>query len=238
MEEFIQIVFTIIIGGFFLAFTLLELAWPILIPLLIISIIRKNKSNKAFKVNVVNNKAPVKETYHDISNSKLEEFDIHDINQLKDYIYEIFYNFEKAYNNLDYNAMYNNSTDKLYHNYHTNIMLNLKFAQKKIIDDIERKKVIIYDVLSTTRKQVISSVIQIKYVCYMQNHNGEIISGSINPTTESFEVTFVKDYGSNKNTKCPNCGATVELNNSICEYCGTNVRSTDFKIDSIKKIID
>ena len=72
----------------------------------------------------------------------------------------------------------------------------------------------------------------------MQNHNGEIISGSINPITESFEVIFVKDYGSNKNTKCPNCGATVELNNSVCEYCGTNVRSTDFKIDSIKKIID
>ena len=54
MEEFISIIFLVIFGTIFLLVTFLELCWPILIPVLIISQIRKNKSNKAMKNNVIN----------------------------------------------------------------------------------------------------------------------------------------------------------------------------------------
>ena len=239
MEEIINGIICIVALVLLAPFFILEIAWPVMIPLLFISIIRRNKSNKKLKQNVIKNSNPVKETYSDISESKLEEFDITDINLLKDYIYNIFYEFETAYNNLDYNGMYNNSTQKLYNNYYTNIMLNLKFTRKKIIDQIERKKVIVYDVLSTTRKQVISSIIEIKYVCYMQDHQGKVISGSPNPTTETFEVIFIKNHDNLNGLKCPNCGASIGVNQDKCEYCGSNVTiKNTFKIDSIKRIIN
>lgn len=230
MEEVIQMIIAIIACVFVMFMILVELAWPIMVPLLIISLIKKNRSNKSFKNNIIKRK----ETYKDISKSKLEDLVINDLDRLKDYLYDIFYNFENAYNSLDYNALYNTSTDKLYNKYHTNILLNLKFAQKKIIDQIKRKDVIIYDVLSTNRKQVISTVIEIEYVSYMQDHTGKIISGHVNPITESFEVTFIKTYEKQSN-KCPNCGANI--NGSVCDYCGTNIRNNEFKIDSIKKIV-
>lgn len=237
MEEFFLTILTIILGGLFLIEIVAIYFWPVLIPIFILSLIRKNKSNAKFKNNVIHsdaNKQP--KVYSDVSNERLESFDITDINLLKDFLYEKFVTFERAYNNLDYNTMYNNSTPKLYNNYHTNIILNLKFAQKKIIDDINRKNVIIFDTLSTTRKQVISTIIDIEYICFTQDSNGKIISGSPAPVNERFEVIFVKNYGDKSNNKCPNCGATITTDK--CEYCGTAINlNKEFKIDSIKKII-
>lgn len=238
MEEFISIIFLVIFGTIFLLVTFLELCWPILIPVLIISQIRKNKSNKAMKNNVINasnNKEDFKKKYKDIDQEKLRELDIDDLNKLKAYLYEIFYKFEKAYNDLDYNTMINTSTAKLYNNYHTNIVLNLRCAQKKIIENIELKKVTVYDIFCTTRKQVISTIIEIENISYMMDHQGKIISGKTSHVQERFEVLFVKNYDNNASIKCPNCGASVS--GSECEYCGTKVRNNEFRIDSIKKII-
>ena len=238
MDEFLKTIFVILFGGLFFLVMLFEIFWPILIPIFIISQIRKNKSNKAFKNNVINtnhNKEQLKKMYKDVDQSKLQELDLDDINKLKGFLYEIFLQFETAYNDLDYNTMVNTTTSKLYNAYHTNILLNLRCAQKKIIENITLKKMTIYDIFCTTRKQVISTVIEIEDVSYMQDHNGKIVSGSTSPVTEKFEVIFVKNYDNQASVKCPNCGASVS--GSKCEYCGTQVRVTEFRIDSIKKII-
>ena len=234
MEEIFEIIFGVIILVIVGIPMLAIYFWPFLLPVFIISLIRKNASNKKFKSNVIRHEE--KKVYQDVDATKLAEFDVTDITILKNYLFDIFTNFEQAYNALDYNGMYNNSTEKLYNSYHTNIMLNLKFAQKKIIENIKRKNVIIYDTLVTTRKQLIQTMIEIEYISYTEDHSGKIISGSPKPITEKFEVIFVKYYGENQNNKCPNCGASIT--GEKCEYCNTTFRNSDFKIDSIKKIIE
>ena len=40
----------------------------------------------------------------------------------------------------------------------------------------------------------------------------------------------------NGTVKCSNCGAAITGNK--CDYCRTTIKTVDFKISSIKKIID
>ena len=206
--------------------------WPISVPLLIIYLIKRNKNKKAFKSMVISNK-----DFTDINQSKLDGFDITDIPKLKMYLFDIFYKFETAYNNVDYNTMYNLSTSKLYELYHTNIVLNLKFDEKKIIDQIKLNKMFITDAYSSKYKQVVTTVVDMSYINYTIKSDGKVVSGS--PTkqiNEKFEVIFIKYFDNKDDFRCPNCGANVK--GTTCEYCNSNItNSGEFRIDSIKKIV-
>ena len=207
---------------------------------LIINSIRRTSSRNYFKSNVVvhSNKDGFKpkNIYKDVSKDKLSMFNTDDINSLKDYFYDIFLNFEVAYNNLDYNMMKLLSTKQLFNNYYTGISLDLKVGKKKIINDIERKDVIIYELDSTTIKQTLSALIEISYITYTIDKNGFVTSGNRdNKVTEKFEVTFRKDFERTETTKCPNCGATVAGNK--CDFCRSTLKTVEFKISSIKRVI-
>lgn len=206
--------------------------WPISLPLLIIYIVKRKKNRKQFKAMNIS----YKKEYKDIDYVKLQGFDTN-ISNLKMYLYDIFLKFENAYNNLDFNTMYNLCTERMYDMYHTNITLNLKFEEKKIIDQIKIEKMIVYDVFASEFKQIVYTLIKISSISYTQKTNGKIVSGSpTKPITESFEVTFIKTFKQKDKYKCPNCGASV--NGSQCEYCQSKIdNSGDFRIDSIKKIV-
>ena len=207
--------------------------WPISIPLTIIYLIKRNKNKKLFKSMVVSNN----KNYKEIDSSRLEGLDITDLSKLKIYLYDIYYKFELAYNHLDYNSMYNLCTERLYNLYHSSITLNLKFDEKKIIDQIKLEKMIIYDTYTSQSKQVVYTVIEVSNISYSIKSNGKIVSGSpTKPIKESFEVVFVKYFKQKDKLKCPNCGASVE--GSICDYCKSKIDNTgDYRIDSIKKIV-
>ena len=130
--------FVVVIG-------LAQIIFPIVFFLFIIKIIfsstKRTSIHKYFKSNVVkaNNSDLTKSKYReyvDVSNAKLAKFNTDDLESLKDYIYDIFYKFEVAYNNLDYNVMKMLSTKQLYQNYYTGITLDLKVGKKRIIDSI------------------------------------------------------------------------------------------------------
>ena len=222
-----------------------ELLFYYFIVKLIVNTFRRGKNHAFFKNNVVRN-APETEkieshnnnrVYNDVSKQKLEMFNTDNLDSLKDYVYDIFLRFENAYNNLDYNEMKILSTKQLFQNYYTGITLDLKVGQKKIINSIERKNVIIYELDSTIAKQTLSAMIEISYLTYTINSKGYIISGSRdNVVTERFEVTYRKDFEKTDITKCPNCGATIIGNK--CDFCRTTIKNVDFKISSIKRIID
>ena len=206
--------------------------------------IKRNKSRNYFKNNVVYSTDHLqnlrdnhnKNIYKDVQKDKLAMFNTDDINSLKDYFYDIFYQFETAYNSLDYNMMKTLSTKQLYQNYYTGITLDLKTGRKKIIENIKRKNVIIYELDSTIAKQTLSAMIEVSYVTYTLNRGGFVISGKrYDAVTEKFEVTFRKDFEKEDVTKCPNCGAVVTGNK--CSYCRTTLKNVEFKISSIKKII-
>ena len=177
-----------------------------------------------------------KENYKDVSKDKLELFNATDIDELKDYFYKIFYEFERAYNNLDYQKMKALSTSQLFENYYTGITLDLKSGNKRIIDNIKRKNMTIYELDSTIAKQVVSTYIEISYWNYKVDKNGNVISGVKDPIIEKFVVHFRKDFKLNANNNCPNCGAPLE--GITCPYCETTVtNNNDFKISSIKRIV-
>ena len=218
--------------------------WVFIIKIIKNALTRKSNQNY-FKNNVIINKesneivekgTKYKRVYNDVTKDELMKFNTEDINSLKDYFYQKFVEFENAYNNLDYNIMKILSTKQMYNNYYTGITLDLKVGKKKIISDIEKKNVIIFELDSTLVKQIASLMIEISYINYTIDKNGYIISGSReNKITEKFEVMFRKDFERNDITNCPNCGAEIVGNK--CEFCRSNVKNVDFKISSIKKII-
>ncbi|MBE6150634.1 MAG: hypothetical protein E7162_02305 [Firmicutes bacterium] len=227
-------------------FVLFEMFINLFIPFLffklIFQAIKRSKNRNYFKSNVVykeyidGNSSKYKNDYIDVSSSKLAKFNTDDINLLKDYFYDIFYKFETAYNNLDYNTMKMISTSQLYQNYYTGISLNLKIGQKKVINNIRRKNVIIYELDSTSMKQIASLMIEVSYHKYTLDKHGFVISGKKDvPITEKFEVEFRKDFERKPITNCPNCGAALKGN--TCDYCKSKVKDVEFKISSIKKII-
>lgn len=213
---------------------------------LIKNFIKRRSNHNYFKNNIIMNKKEEPKSgkdskyyriYEDVSKDDLAKFNTEDINALKDYFYNMFLEFENAYNNLDYNMMKILSTKQMYNNYYTGITLDLKVGKKRIISDIEKKKVILFELDSTVAKQIASLMIEISYINYTIDKKGYIISGSRdNKITEKFEVMFRKDFERNDITECPNCGAEIVGNK--CEFCRSNVKNVEFKISSIKKVID
>lgn len=186
-----------------------------------------------FKKNVISEK----KEYHDISKKDLEVFNIDDINLLKDKLFKIFIAFENAYNNLDYGIMKLYSSKFLFENYYTGVKLNSANGNKKIIEKIEKKDIKIFDVFTTSVKQSISTMIKISYINYTVDSKGHLISGNkCVPITERFEVVFTKYYDRKQTTECPNCGANVS--GVKCEFCRTPIDNEEFKITSIKKILN
>lgn len=239
-------------GIFVLLVYIMQIIFNLLIWIIIIKTIvnsfRRVKNRNYFKSNVIrnddinynntyrsSNKTP--KTYNDVNKQKLAKFNIDDINTLKDYFYNKFLEFEKAYNNLDVNTIKLLSTKEVFYNYQTGIDLDLKVGKKRIIDEIERKQVIIFELDSTIAKQIATVMIEISYINYTINKKGMVISGSRNEkVTERFEVAFRKDFERKEITKCPTCGAGISGNK--CEYCRSTIHNVDFKISSIKRIID
>lgn len=220
----IEIVFNIVVFG--------------VITKAIINSIKRTQNKNFFKTNVVDisKENKLEKTYKDISSDKLSKFNTTDLNALKDYVYNIFERFENAYNALDFNTMKELSTKELYHNYHTGITLDINTGRKKIIDDIQKVKVIIYAADSSISKQVIMAMIEIKYISYTLNKDGYIESGSKDTKIiEKFEVTFRKDFLKEDITKCPNCGARITGNK--CDYCRSLIKDEEFKIANIRRII-
>ena len=190
--------------------------------------------NKDFQDNVIEN---LENRNKDMPAKKLVDYNIDNIDQLKEYLANQFIEFEKAYNNLDYNLMRELSTSLLFNNYYTGITLDLKFGYKRIINDIKKEKVTVYDICNEDDKQIISSVIKLSYINYKINREGTIVSGDNEKRdTELFEVIFERPNLSKNIFECPQCGA--EIDGFRCKYCRKTVIDDKFRMNSIKRIIN
>ena len=241
----IELVKTLIIIIIVLLFLFLW-AWPISFPLLIYYIYKKNKNKKYFKSTVINKDRyqnngffnNIQDTYVDINDYKLEWFDTNDIDVLKRHFSSLFIDFERALNNLDYNTLYNICTPSLYELYHSDLTVNLKLGNKKIIDNISIEKMVIYNTTKNDEEQKVYIMLEMKSNSYTMNSSGKITSGSpMLPVKEEFIAVFVKKLkkANEGQLRCPNCGATVT--STKCEYCNTEFKQYEFKIDTIRKLV-
>lgn len=216
----------------FLLILLFVFLLPILIPVSIVTIVAKAIYNNKFKKNNINYENLGNVNEDAIKNTGLNK---EDINKLKDNLFLIFYKFENAYNNLDYNTMYNLCTPKLYNMYYNDIAIKLQYENKRFISDIKLNDMKIYSIGEYKDEQTVRTLISISYKNYIQSLDGKIIGGNDQIKKESFEVQFVKNLKKDNKYKCPNCGATV--NGSSCDYCKTRVKYDEFKISTIRRII-
>lgn len=249
-NEFISKVFEMSSSHFSIYFVVVIfqiVVWALVISSIvstIIKIFKRTANHKFFKNNIIyknlnqgDYNIKKNNEYKDVTKETLSRFNTEDLNGLKEFFYNKFVEFENAYNDLDYNAMKILSTKQMFQNYYTGISLDLETGKKRIIKDIEKKKVILFELDSTIAKQVATLMIEISYINYLLDKNGNVISGSrFDKTTEKFEVVFRKDFSREEITKCPNCGSSIVGNQ--CEYCRSIVKNEEFKISSIKKIIE
>lgn len=186
-----------------------------------------------FKENIVS----IKKKYERVPGDKFILFDVEDIPSFRDMLFDKFILFENAYNSLDYEMMKACCSKELFDKYYTSIILNLNIGRKRILTNIEKERLFIYDLRRSKTEQVVSAIIDIRYTNYTINKVGAVIGGSRIPVKERFEVVFKKNLN-DVEANCPNCGAPVIDNR--CDFCKTDVISHegDFVIDSIKRIID
>ncbi len=203
--------------------------------------VRRENNHSFFKNNVVYKydyeERKRRNIYEDVGPEQLQKFNTDNLHGFKNKFYQIFEDFEYAYNDLDYDKMKRLSTPQMYNNYSTGIKLDLEVGKKKIIKDIKRNKIIVYELDSTIAKQSASVFIEISYISYTINKQGFVISGNrYQPITEKFEIIFRKDFGKEEIIKCPNCGATVT--GDKCEYCRSAIPPIDWRIHNIRRILD
>ena len=225
--------FLYLLSGVFGVIFCFSIVVLIILASIIYPFIKKIYNKQHFKSTLIYNDKD--EKYRDVDSNKLKEFDISNINDFKDELYDMFCKFESSYNDLNYNAMRACSTKQLYNNYYTGISVNLRAGLKKIIENISRENVIIYELNRNSTRQIVVAIIEISYSSYMVNSNGEITSGSKDIVKEKFEVTFNKDFNV-VSSNCPNCGAPSDR--EICEFCNTPLEISNFKISKIRRIVE
>lgn len=205
--------------------------------------IKRSQTKSYFRSNIIyikeqkysNTKYPT--VYKDVSKNDLAKFNTDDLASLKNYFYDIFHRFEVAYNNLDYATMKALSTKQVYQNYYTGISLDLKAGRKKIIDNIIREKVVLFELDSTSMKQTASMYVEISYFNYVVDKHGYVVRGNKHyAKRDKFVVNFRKDFNNKEIHNCPNCGA--HLIDGKCSYCKSVLLEEEFKISAIKKIVE
>lgn len=228
--------FYMIIFLFAVILMIFWMTWPISLPFLIYYIVKKNSNRKAFKKTLIQRES-VKDTYIDIDDYKLGYFDTNDLGTLKNYFGGLFLDFEKAINNIDYNTLYNICTPSLYELYSSDLKVNLKLGEKKFIEDPKIEKMVIYNTTKNKTEQIVSVMLRLESRNYTMNQSGRITSGnSLNPVHEEFIVNFIKKFKKDEeSSRCPNCGAMIK--NTKCEYCNTEYKQYDFRINSISKLV-
>ena len=169
--------------------------------------------------------------YADIPKEQILKYNITNLDGLKKNFYNKFFEFYKAYNNLDFDMMKKLSTKQLFHNYHIGLTLNSN-GNKSVIDEMSLNNIYLFKIRSSNNGQTYSFLIDVNCLDYKIDKYGRVLEGNKNSKVNTkFVVVFKKK---SENSHCPNCGA--KLSNGNCSYCKTIIKDNDFKISSIKKI--
>ena len=160
--------------------------------------------------------------------------------ELKNKISKQFIDIQESWMNFDYENLRKLCTDELYNQYKTLLETSKLKNEQNIMSDFLVKEISIYDVKQINDIIKINVYLDIKFKDYViSTKNNKVVRGSKNIFfNNSYELEFVKSIN-NKITKCPSCGAKVNVKSSeVCEYChNTIVQISDELVLSKKKIV-
>lgn len=192
----------------------------IIIPIVIIFFVFKSFPNNG-----------TKEEYElplNIDNSEVEE-------RIKQYIpnfdkeefleigYKIYTDVQNAWMNFELENVKDIITPELYSSYESQLATLEVKGEKNIMKDFVLSKSVLKDVEKQNETITITSVYVIELYDYIIDTATEkVLRGTKNNKAKvTYEMKFRKTLGdTSKTTKCPNCGAEVDINTiGICPYC-------------------
>lgn len=204
----------------------------IIIVIIIIVIIVKsnnnrNGSNGSSSSNTSNNIT----NYKDIDAEKINSIDKDlNIEEFKNKAFNIYKDLQTAWMEFDTDTIRKLTTDEVYNMYSSQLeTLKLK-KQKNIMKDIELIDAKVIDIRK--ENNIITVDVYLNVRCYdyvIKEANKEVVRGKDNAKLNiKYKLSFIKSAtNNNKEEKCPNCGAPVDIvSSATCPYCDSTLVKT------------
>lgn len=204
----------------------------IIIVIIIIVIIVKsnnnrNGSNGSSSSNTSNNIT----NYKDIDAEKINSIDKDlNIEEFKNKAFNIYKDLQTAWMEFDTDTIRKLTTDEVYNMYSSQLeTLKLK-KQKNIMKDIELIDAKVIDIRK--ENNIITVDVYLNVRCYdyvIKEATKEVVRGKDNAKLNiKYKLSFIKSAtNNNKEEKCPNCGAPVDIvSSATCPYCDSTLVKT------------
>ena len=143
--------------------------------------------------------------------------------------FEIYKNIQIAWMNFDYETLRKNVTDEMYNMYKSQLTTLKVKNQKNVMEDFN---LLGFNIIGMEIKEEFVSLtvtMQVECYDYIINKDNKVVRGTKKrKVIYNYTMTFNKGI-SNKNNKCPNCGAPLEnTNSSKCPYCDSIIISKNY----------
>ena len=203
---------------------LMQFIWPIFIIICI------SRVNKKIRKESTNNKTK-------------DELDIE--NEIKQYIpdfdkqkflnegYKMYCDIQEAWMNFKLEDVKDIITDELYNMYESQLATLEVKGEQNVMKDFALQRSFLKDVSMENNTLTITTGYIIEFYDYIaEQATGKVLRGTANKKVRvTYEMKFRQSLDQSKKvTKCPNCGADIEMNTSgVCEYCHTKLITENTK---------
>lgn len=138
-------------------------------------------------------------------------------------VFELYKNIQNAWMNFDYDGLRELVTDEIANSYIMQLdALKLK-KQKNIMEDIQFVNAKVYNIREENGMFTIDIYLDIKMKDYVVDEFNNVIRGDKSFVADiEYELSVVKVSGNDQVTKCPACGAKLDMiTTGKCPYCRT-----------------
>lgn len=199
----------------------------IIIVIIVKSNNNRNGSNGSSSSNTSNNIT----NYKDIDAEKINSIDKDlNIEEFKNKAFNIYKDLQTAWMEFDTDTIRKLTTDEVYNMYSSQLeTLKLK-KQKNIMKDIELIDAKVIDIRK--ENNIITVDVYLNVRCYdyvIKEATKEVVRGKDNAKLNiKYKLSFIKSAtNNNKEEKCPNCGAPVDIvSSATCPYCDSTLVKT------------
>lgn len=149
--------------------------------------------------------------------------------QLKQDVFTIYKKIQVAWMDFDYDTLRKYCTDELYNMYYQQLEVLKQKKQKNVMKNFSQKDFYIVDFSYNEKEMAIKVRTIIQCYDYVVSEDNKVVRGSDRMMRlYDYEMTFTQGIKKGANTKCPNCGASIEnSNSSVCSYCNSKITNSD-----------
>ena len=149
--------------------------------------------------------------------------------EFKNQAYEIYKKVQVAWMEFDYDSMRKSVTDEMYNMYKTQLTTLSVKKQTNVMKDFSLLGFNIVGMEIKDKTVSLTVTMQVECFDYIVNKEGRVLRGTDKrKVIYNYAMTFNKGI-SEKQNKCPNCGAPLEnVNSSECPYCNSVIISENY----------